>query len=621
MPVPLPPPDALVVFALIAATLVFFVTEWLPTDITAVALLVTLFALGDYTGITTPSEALAGFSSPATITIVAMYVLSASVQKTGLVQKLGAWMGRVTGGDERRMLGATIGVTGGAAGFVNNTPIVAVFIPMITGLADDAGISPSKLLMPLSFAAMLGGTLTLLGTSTNVLASDLAVRLTDHGAIGMFEFTPVGVLVFLIGATYLLFVAPRLIPARITPGRSLTERFAVREYLNRLRVRDASPLVGEHLDALVDANGSDLHVVQLRRPDPEDTDAEPEVFVPGRDDIHIESGDTLTVRANLQSVNRWATEQDLTQRSREEVADDDLHHPDEERQLVTVVVPDGSAFIGETPREARFREWHHTTVLAIRRGADLLRDDVDDITLEQGDALLVQAEQDALDFLQNEGDLVVTNAHGRNVAAERLEETPKLSPKTPFALGIVAAVVVAAVLGVPIVIAALAGIVLTIATGCITPGDAYDAVSWNIVFLLAGVIPLGRAMQATGGAQYLGDLVLLSAEFIPLIAVLGLFYVLTGLLANIITPVASVVLLVPVAVDSALRLGSDPFSFLLAVMFAASTAFMTPVGYQTNLMVYGPGGYTFGDYVKVGAPLQGLLAIATTLAIAGYWGI
>lgn len=621
MPLPLPPTDALVVFALIGATLVFFVTEWLPTDITAIALLVVLFVLGDYTGITTPGEALAGFSSPATITIVAMYVLSASVQATGVVQKLGAWMGRVTKGDERRMLGATVGVTGGAAGIVNNTPVVAVFIPMITGLADDANVSPSKLLMPLSFAAMLGGTLTLLGTSTNVLASDLAVQLTDHGAIGMFEFTPVGLLVFVVGATYLLFVAPKLLPARIQPGRSLTERFAVREYLNRLRVRESSPLVGEHLDVLLDANGSDLHVVQLRHHDPNDPDADPEVFVPGRDDATIEVNDRITVRANLQTVNQWATENDLAQRAREEVVDDDLHRPDEERSLVTVVVPEGSAFIGETPKEARFREWHHTTVLGIRRGSTLLRESVDDTPLEQGDALLVQAEQDALDFLQSEGDLVITNAHGREYGAERTIESPKLSPKTPIALGIVGAVIVAAVLGTPIVIAALAGIVLTIATDCLSTGDAYDAVSWNIVFLLAGVIPLGRAMQATGGAQYLGDLVLLSAEFLPLIAVLGLFYVLTGVLANIITPVASVVLLVPVAVDSASRLGSDPFSFLLAVMFAASTAFMTPVGYQTNLMVYGPGGYTFGDYVRVGAPLQGLLAIVTTIAIAGYWGI
>ena len=621
MSVPLPPADALVVFALIAATLIFFVTEALPTDITAIALLVTLFALGDYTGITTPTEALAGFSSPATITIVAMYVLSESVQETGVVQRLGAWMGRVTGGNERRMLGATVGVTGSAAGFVNNTPVVAVFIPMITGLADDANVSPSKLLMPLSFAAMLGGTLTLLGTSTNVLASDLAVELTDHGAIGMFEFTPIGILVFVVGATYLLFVAPRLLPARIKPGGTLMERFAVHEYLNRLRVRESSPFVGRHLDTLLESNGSDLQVVQLRRNEPDHPDADPEIFVPGRDDVVIQPEDRLTVRANLQVANRWATENDLAQRTREEVVDDDLHRPDEERQLVTVVVPEGSDFIGETPREARFREWHHTTVLGVRRGSELIRDSVDDIALQQGDALLVQAEEDALAFLQHAGDLVLTNSHGREYGSTRTTAPTALSPKAPLAIGIVAAVVVAAALGVPIVMAGLGGIVFTVATGCLRPSEAYDAVSWDIIFLLAGVIPLGRAMQATGGAQYLGDLVLVTSAFLPIVAVLGLFYVLTGLFANIITPVASVVLLVPVAVDTANRLGSDPFSFLLAVMFAASTAFMTPVGYQTNLMVYGPGGYTFGDYLRVGAPLQGILAIVTTLAIAGYWGI
>jgi di/tricarboxylate transporter len=468
---------------------------------------------------------------------------------------------------------------------------------------------------------MLGGTLTLLGTATNILASDLAAGLTDHGEIGMFEFTPVGILVFLVGASYLLLVAPRLIPARITPGGTLTERFAVHQYLNRLRVRESSPLVGEHLDSLLDTPGYDIRVVQLRRVDPEDPDADPLVFVPGRDDTVILPDDRLTVRANLQTVNQWATDLDLSQRAREDVVADDLHRPDAERRLVTAVLPEGSAFIGETPREARFREWHHTTVLAIRRGAELLRDDVDDTPLQQGDAILVQAEEDAIEFLQNEGDIVITNAHGWEPRTRKPQEPPPLSPKTGTAVGIVGAVVFAAVLGTPIVIAALAGVVLTIATGCLSPGDAYDAVSWNVIFLLAGVIPLGSAMQATGGAQYLGDLVLVSAQFLPLIAVLGLFYLLTGALANIITPVASVVLLIPIAVDTATRLGSDPFSFLLAVMFAASTAFMTPVGYQTNLMVYGPGGYTFGDYVRVGAPLQLILAVVTTAAIAAYWGI
>lgn len=621
MSVPVPPTDALVVFALIGMTLVFFVTEWLPTDITAIALVVVLFVLGDFTGITRPEEALAGFSAPATITIVAMYVLSASIQKTGLIERLGAWMARMIGGDERRMLTATVGITGSAAGLVNNTPVVAVFIPMITELADDANISPSKLLMPLSFAAMLGGTLTLLGTSTNVLTSDLTVQLTDHGPIGMFEFTPIGIVIFVVGASYLLFVGPRLIPARIQPGGTLTERFAVRNYLNRLRVRTSSPFVGQHIDVLLEENDSDIHVVQLRRPDPEAPDAEPNRFIPGRDDVVIEPNDRLVVRANLQTVNAWATEHDLVQRSREEVSAEDLHWPEEERELLTVVIPEGSAFIGETPKEARFREWHHITVLAIRRGADLRRDDIDDTPLEHGDSLLVQAERDALEFLQHEGDIVITNAHRGNGESEREVSHPELSQKTPIALGILAAVIIAAVLGVPIVIAGLGGIVLSIGTDCISPSDAYDAVSWNIIFLLAGVIPLGRAMQASGGAQYLGDLVLMASEFMPVIAVLGLFYLLTGFLANIITPVASVVLLAPVAVDSAIRLGSEPFSFLLAMMFAASAAFMTPVGYQTNLMVYGPGGYTFGDYVRVGAPLQGVLAIVTTLAVAGYWGI
>ncbi|MFC7166667.1 SLC13 family permease [Halospeciosus flavus] len=199
---------------------------------------------------------------------------------------------------------------------------------------------------------------------------------------------------------------------------------------------------------------------------------------------------------------------------------------------------------------------------------------------------------------------------------------PPLSPKTPLALGIVAGVIGVAALGLlPIVVAALGGVVLMVATGCLTTSEAYDAVSWRVFFLLAGVLPLGLAMRETGGAEFLAGLLVSGAEFLPAVALLALFYLLTGLLANVITPVASVVLMIPVAVDTAQRVGAEAFSFLLAVMFASSAAFMTPIGYQTNLMVYGPGGYTFSDFLRVGAPLQLLLTAVTALGIAAIWGV
>jgi di/tricarboxylate transporter len=274
--------------------------------------------------------------------------------------------------------------------------------------------------------------------------------------------------------------------------------------------------------------------------------------------------------------------------------------------------------------EAMLEDALDTTVLAIRRAERIIRTDLEETLVRPGDTVLLQTTESAIDYLVDRGDLVVTHDPEAELpdAQTSDEELAPISPKTPIAMGIMAAVIGAAALGlVPIVIAALGGVFAMVVTGCISASDAYDAVSWNIIFLLAGVLPLGVAMQRTGGDAVIASLLVGSADVLPIIAVLGLFYILTGLLANIITPVASVVLMIPIAVDTASRLGANGFAFLLAVTFAGSSAFMTPIGYQTNLMVYGPGGYKFTDYLRVGGPLQMLLAVVVTLGITVLFGL
>jgi len=263
-------------------------------------------------------------------------------------------------------------------------------------------------------------------------------------------------------------------------------------------------------------------------------------------------------------------------------------------------------------------------VLAIRRGPSIQRHELHDRVIESGDTLLLQTTEPAVDYLADAGDILVTEHPDASLPdPDEADETlAPLSPKTPLALATLAAVIAVAALGwVPIVIAALGGVFVMIATGCLTTADAYDAVSWNVIFLLAGVLPLGVAMQQTGGDALIASMLVGSADLLPVLGVLALFYVITALLASIITPVASVVLMIPIAVDTASRIGADGFAFLLAVTFAASGAFMTPIGYQTNLMVYGPGGYRFTDYLRVGGPLQLLLAGVVTLGIAAMWGV
>ena len=603
-----------VVFLLILAVLTAFVTEVVPNDVTAIAVVAALVVLEPWTGVGA-RDAISGFANPATVTIIAMYMLSAGVQNTGVVERLGVSLADFTGGSEFRALVATVCTTGPIAGFVNNTPVVAVFIPMVTGLAEDSRMSPSKLLLPLSYAAILGGTLTLIGTSTNILASDFARLLIDgRDGIGMFEFTGLGAVLLAVGLTYLLTVGWRLTPARVPVDSDPVSEFDLDDYLAVMRVRPDSDAVGASVAAF-DAAHPDVRILQARR--------DGEAYAGPHSDRLVEAGDTLVVHGTMQAVNRFREATGLGQRARDAVTEDTFEAAPTEGTLARAVVPEGSRYVGETVAATGLHEYHETSVLAVRREGDLIRTDLDDRTLRAGDLLLVRTTPAAIDYFTETGDLVVADERAvEELAAADAAEVAPLSPKTPVALGILATVVAVAALDLlPVVIAALAGVVAMVVTGCLTTSDAYDAVSWNVIFLLAGVIPLGIALESTGGAAVIAEAVVALDAVLPMVGVLFALYLVAGLLANVITPVATAVLMIPVGVDAAARLGANEFAFLLAVMFASATSFMTPVGYQTNLMVYGPGGYKFTDFLKVGGPLQLLLAVVATVGIAVGWGL
>ncbi len=622
---------ALVVFGLVAVALVLFVTEWLPSDITAIAILVSLAALEPLTGVPT-EDALRGFASPAVVTIIAMYILSAGVQETGVVDWLGARLARATRGDGRRLLGATLGSTGFAAGVVNNTPVVAVFIPMISNLAGDEGISPSKFLLPLSFAAMLGGTLTLVGSSINLLASDVSATVLDH-PIGMFEFTALGVLVLAVGLTYLLTVGYRLTPARVPPRTDFTAEYELERHLAQVVVREDSPVVGQTPTDLFVGTGLqlDVDVLQVQRETATSegspggtmrTETVTETFAAGQD-RQIAPGDVLTVRGNRQALNRFASEFALQQRPREAVRLESVGTADHPGMLAEVVVPPGSGLRDATAGEAGLLERYDTTVLAVRRGDDLIREGLDDVPFSAGDAVLVQTTESALTHLQDEGDVILTDTLGEGPGADRLvRPVPDLDYRAPLSVAILAgAVFLAGFSSLAIPVTALGGVVAMVVAGCLRPADAYDAVSWNVVFLLAGVLPLGVALQRTGGAAAMGDALATVAAGVPPIVALVLVYLLASLFAAVVTPVATVVLLTPIAIDLGLSMGSDGFAFVLATLFGSSAAFLTPIGYQTNLMVYGPGGYRFTDFARVGLPLLALLSVVTPVGIVLLYGL
>ncbi|MFC3478285.1 SLC13 family permease [Halobacterium litoreum] len=610
----LPPTPALVVFGLAAVALALFASEAVPPDVAAIGVLVALYVLRPWTGVDADT-ALVGFANPATVTIVAMYVLSEAVRQTGVIEHVGDAIEAFAHGSDSRLLGAVVGTTSLSAGVVNNVPVVAVFVPMVTDLASRARRSPSAFLLPLSYAAMLGGTLTLLGSSTNLVVSALAADALGR-QIGVFEMTPVGVLVLVTGVVYLLTVGRRLVPERVSPSATLAETYGVSARLARLEVREGSPFAGQRLDdvrATVSDAAVDVAVLQLSR--------DGERYLATRTDETVGPGDTLTVRGNLQAVNEFATEYDLRQLPRQTVSTRDLHLREGRGNLVEVVLPEGSRFVGDTVREANLAGYHNAVVLALKRGDDVRSDGIADHRLAVGDTLLLQVRERNLAELVENLDVVVTRGVGPSQSPET-EPEPVFDRETTLVLGTVASVVGLAAVGVlPVVIAALAGVVVVTATDVISPTDAYGAVSWNVVFLLAGIYPLGVAARDTGGAAWVAEQLAATSSVLPIIAVLAVTYLVTAALANLVGNAASAILMTPVAVDTAASVGAETLSFVLAVLFAASTAFLTPTGYATNLMVYGPGGYEFGDYARVGLPLQLLLTVVTTAGIWVVYGV
>jgi di/tricarboxylate transporter len=598
-----------VVFAIIVVALVLFATEPVPIDITAIGIMVALMLLGsagpfDLTGIS-PADGVSGFSSSATITVLAMFILSAGVQRTGIVQMLGRRLASFTRDSVTRQLGATMGVVGPISGFINNTAAVAILLPMVTDLAHEGRTSPSTLLIPLSYASMFGGMLTLIGTSTNILASDIISRPQYLGRpFSMFEFTLLGAVVSVAGFLYLLTVGRYLIPERIKAQDDLTEEFGMAEYLTEVVVREDSPIIGQTIQEALEETDFDVDLIQLIRGN--------QVFLEPLGPKTIQAGDVFAVRTDRDTLVDLLDAEGLDLIADVTVDEAELEQAEGGQNLVEVVIAPGSFLAGETLVSTNYRQRYDATVLALRRGGEVIRQRMDNLPLRVGDTLLVQATADSVDRL---------NTNRNFIVAQEIKRPDLRRRKIPVAIAIVALVVGLAALDVfPIVVTALTGAVLMVVTGCLKPTEVYDSVQWDVVFLLAGVIPLGLAMERTGGADFLAELVVQSSAGLPVLGVLGLLYLVTALLTNVISNNASVVLMIPVAFEIALQVGGDPFAFVLAVTFAASTAFMTPVGYQTNLFVYGPGGYKFTDYVRVGTPLQLVFAVVTTFGIAAIYG-
>lgn len=591
--------DITLVCAVIVIAFALFASERMRVDLVAMLILAALAVIGQFReGFLSLEEAFSGFSNEATLTIGAMFILSSGLTKTGAIGWISRKLTGFGGENQTRLFVLVIATAGVVSAFINNTAAVAIFLPIALGLARDHGVSQSKLLMPLSFASIVGGTCTLIGTSTNILVSSLAA---DNGLepFSMFELSKLGIVFLGIGLVYLTFVARRILPDRA--ATSLTRKYAMGRYFTGLNIPADSPLVGK---SAAEARLNELYDVTILEIIRGDTSLHS-----GLRDTKLEPGDLLLARGAYDGILEMKRQEKVLIRAEEKYADSSLTTKDS--ILLEGIVSPSSSLVGSTLQEADFRHLSGVFALAINKHGETLRDRVGKVRLDVGDTLLLQGRRGSVDHLVDKPYSLVLQTV--DLPAVRFS-------KVAYAATIIALVVALAASGVTsILLASVVGCLLMVMTHCITLQEAYDAVDWFVIFLLAGVIPLGIAMHNTGTADLMARTLLDVTQSWGPTGVLSAFYLLTTIFASVMSHNAAAVVLVPIGIAAAHELGLDPRPFLMAVTFAASSSLATPFGYHTNLMVYVQGGYRFSDFLKVGIPLNLLLWMAATILIPIFW--
>jgi len=581
---------------ILVVAMILLITEKLPVDVTSIGIVVVL-ALS---GILTPSEAIAGFASPAVITVGAMFLVSKGMIRTGAVGFISRKVMEYSRGRPNLAIFLILFIVGAASAFINNTPVVVLFIPIILGLSCELGFSPSKFLIPVSYASILAGTCTLIGTSTNIIISDLSA-MSGFGSLGMFELSPLGLPIALLGIFFLILAAPKLMPSMQNPVCELKNK-EHRRYLAEFHVPRKSPLIGEDPAGFFSKKYPDMNVLELIRYS--------HVFYPDRDRVEIAPDDLLLVKG---SAN------DLVEILHDDVVDlpmaeEDINFAAEQKEslIVELIIPPQSRLLGERLVSSRLRRDPDIHIIAIkRRELHYAEPKVKDVRLKIGDILLVRLPESSVDRLRGETDFIIVEDVHHEIVHKRLARRAFL---------IFGAMMVAASTGMAdILICALAAAFLMVLTGCLQLRDAYRAIDGRVLLIIIATIALSAALEKTGASEFYARTFLsLFSGARPVFVLSGLM-LLTSISTHVLSNNATAILLLPIAISAAQGLGVDPKPFIIAVCFGASACFATPIGYQTNLLVYGPGGYRFSDYLKVGMPLNLLVWVMGSLFIPLIW--
>lgn len=613
-------PAIATVLVLLLVALVLFATEKIPIDIVTIMLVVGLVL----TGTLTAAEAFAGFGNDIVITIAGLFVLTGGLVKTGVVDVIGRRLHRISGGDEFRLTALVMFTAAACASVMKNTTTTAMFVPVVLGLAERARVRPSKLLMPLAFGAILGGTCTLIGTSTNLAVSGALARLGDGPELAarleaspellarfgppqalfepfsMFELTPVGIAIVVAGMVYMLLLGLRLLPSRGGGDASLVEQYQIREYVSEVIVLPESPLVGKTLAEANISETLDLTVIGIIRG--------VQARTAPRAEETIQSGDLLLVQGRAEDILRVKREAGIEIRPDFELSPRHLEAGDIE--LFEVMVLRGSDLNGRTLRGLNFRDRYDLTVLAINRHGVALLSKLSSVTLRFGDVLLVQGSKESVERLATEGNLLL------------LEEASERHGRAGKRVWAVAAFLIFIALSitklVPLSVAILLGVLLLLATRAVRTQEIYALIDWRLIVLIAGMISFGTAMERSHADQFLADLIVRYFESYGATAVLAGFFALTVALTQPMSNQAAALVVLPIAVKTALLLGLNPRTFAVTVTYAASCSFLTPLE-PACVLIYTPGRYRFFDFVRVGSILTLAVFVIVILLVPVFW--
>lgn len=579
------------VLLLLVLAIVLFASEKLSVDIVTFLLLIALVV----SGILTAEEAFAGFSNDIIIILGAIFVISGALQETGVLDLLGNRLLRVASTRVGKLQLLIMSASSAVSAFMNNTTVTAMLQPPVIGVAKRAGLSPSKLLMPLAFASILGGTCTLIGTSTNVAVSGY-IKANGMDELGLFEITPIGLVIVAVGMVYMMTIGRRLLPEHREEG--LMADYRIREYLSEIIVLPGSPLVGQK-SFESDLTLLDFRILKIIRAG--------EQFLPSSR-VFIEEGDTLLVEGRVENLMKIKIIEGIEMKAEAKLGDLDLQSSN--FRIAEVLLTPQSELIGRTLREANFRRYYGLTALAIYRFGQSLREEVADTILRVGDLLLVQGPEDRVDALVGHPGLSILE----EVRRSKYDPRKGLLTVIIFLLAVIAGGFEL----MPLSIAFLSAAVLTVLLRCISVERAYEFIDWRLLVLIGGMTAFGVAMEKTHAAEYLANLIVAWMQPMGIMAILGGFFLLTIILTQPMSNAAAALVVLPVALESAQQLGANERTFAIAIMLAASVSFITPFE-PACILVYGPGKYRFSDFLKVGAGLTLVLALLVLLLLPFFW--